>query len=465
METASQKVTLVGSGLVGSLMALYLAKHGYEVEVFERRPDMRTTNIDAGRSINLALSTRGIYALHQVGLEKEVLELAIPMLGRMIHALNGETNLQRYGRDDSEYINSISRGDLNKLLMNRAEETGKVKIHFNKNVTSIDFKKRIVYFIDEVAQERGKAEYNILIGTDGSASVLRDKISKYANAELTEEYLNYSYKELIIPAGANGTFLLNKNALHIWPRGKFMLIALPNLDGSFTATLFLPQSGNNSFEQLKTHKAVDAFFAEHFSDVVPLFSNLAEEFFAHPIGRMITVKCEPWNYKNQVLLMGDAAHAIVPFFGQGMNCGFEDCSVLNEILSAAENDWEKVFNEFFKQRKENTDAIADMAVENFIEMRDKVAQPKFVMEKSIERVLTTKFPQDYISRYQLVTFTRVPYTAAFKAGLISNQILGELGKNLTKAEDVNLELAEKLITTKLSQYLKDFKKESYGFQN
>ncbi len=457
--TENEKIILVGAGLVGSLLGIFLAKRGYSVEILERRPDMRKEEVSAGRSINLALSVRGLHALAQVGLKDEILKKAIPMLGRMIHSRTGELALQPYGRDESECIYSISRSDLNKSLMTFAEATEKVAIKFNQKVTAIDFESNTLHVVDELNLTEEERTFSRVIGTDGSASAIRNEMIKSAEHDCSISYLEYGYKELLIPAGVGGRFQMEKNALHIWPRGTYMLIALPNFDGSFTATLFLPNEGSESFEALVSPEAVIDFFTKQFADVIPLMPDLATSFFVNPVGRMATVHCAPWNREDKALLLGDASHAIVPFFGQGMNCGFEDCTVLDELIeeaSASKDPWREVFKQFGLHRKINTDAIAAMAVENFIEMRDKVADVRFIFEKSVERILQEKFPDDYISRYALVTFNRVPYRVALDIGKIQNEILAELCERLEQPDQVDLKKAEILITKKLTPLLREY---------
>lgn len=432
-----RKIKLVGAGPVGSLLSLYLARRGFEVEIFERRPDMRVENISAGRSINLAVSTRGLHALREVGLEDEILKIAIPMKGRMIHALNSDVSFQPYGIDDSQCINSISRSGLNKLLMTRAESTGHVKINFNHKVEGLS----------EFAHDE------IVIGTDGSASAIRSDILFQNGQKAHEHILDSGYKELHLPPGKNGSFQIEKNALHIWPRGKFMLIALPNLDGSFTCTLFLPFKGDVSFETLKTSQNVSEFFNQYFPDIVSRFTDLEESFFANPTGSMITVKCSPWHLGGRALLVGDAAHAIVPFYGQGMNCGFEDCFVLDQLMNRLSN-WEALFSEFSRTRRLDSDAIADMAVENFVEMRDKVSQPKFLLEKAVEKLLLEKFPHHFVSRYSIVTFSRAPYRLGYDAGIIANEILSELCRDIDKPQEVDFSRAQILIEERLDPLLR-----------
>ncbi|CAN5726285.1 NAD(P)/FAD-dependent oxidoreductase [soil metagenome] len=483
-------IAVVGAGLVGSLLSIFLAKRRFAIDIFERRPDMRKEAVSAGRSINLAVSTRGIHALKRAGLDQDVLNYAVPMRGRMIHAIDGQLAYQPYGKDDSEYINSISRADLNKSLITHAEETRLVDIYFNQKCTGMDIDKGIISLFNEPDNQHADVVANIVIGTDGSASAIRQDMNKLANYECTESELDYGYKELVIPAGANGAFQIEKNALHIWPRGTFMLIALPNFDGSFTCTLFLPWEGPNSFEKLKTPEDVAEFFQEQFADAVPLLSDLEQTFFDNPTGHMVTVKCNQWNVEERVLLLGDAAHAIVPFFGQGMNAGFEDLTILDQCIDnhiaqggalyinrrsrESETDtlsrriqegssgWAQVFDDFVMKRKVDTDAIADMAVENFIEMRDKVGIPKFLLEKAVEKILQKEFPGSYLSRYSLVTFSNVPYSFAMKAGIANDEVLAELCANITKPEEVDLKRAQTLLKAKVAPLLEEHSEELFA---
>ena len=459
------QIALVGAGLVGSLAAIYLAQKGFEVDVFERRPDMRNEEIEAGRSINLNISCRGIEALKRVGIEESIMREVIPMKGRMMHSREGELTYQPYGKDDSEFGNSISRSGLNKLLMSEAEATGKVRFHFNLRAIQADFENNIIVFEHGKTKEKISVQSKLAIGTDGSASAIRNAMSALEDFICDIEPLDYGYKELIIPATASGDFQIEKNVLHIWPRGSYMLIALPNFDGSFTCTLFMPYKGKISFENLKDKAVVEAFFNEHFADLVGLIPNIADVYFANPTGHMDTVRCYPWNVGGRVLIIGDASHGVVPFFGQGMNCGFEDLTVFDQCYAEhlargarlntldAEDDWRVFFEDFGSRRKPNSDSIAQMALENFIEMRDKVADPKFLLAKAVEKVLEKKFPGAYISRYSLVTFSNVPYKTAQEAGIICDEILEDLCFGLQSAEDVDLERAETLIMKKLAPVL------------
>ena len=456
-------IGIAGGGLVGSLLSIYLAQRGIDSDVYEYRPDLRLEQAGSGRSINLAISARGLYALREVGLEEQVLQLAIPMRGRMIHSITGDTTFQSYSSSGSECIYSISRSGLNQVLLSAAEKTGRVRFHFQHKVLSL-FDNRTISVLDKITEVETTVEHPTLIAADGSVSSIRNQITQ-APGHCTEEILSYGYKELTLPAGPNHGFLLDGQSLHIWPRGDFMLIALPNLDGSFTCTLFMPFTGSQSFEALNTVQAVEEFFTAQFMDIRPLIPDLEKSFFSKPTGKMVTVKCQPWNQADQVLLIGDAAHAIVPFFGQGMNCGFEDCTILNRLIGREQekgtepgpkgrgfprfDNWKKVFAEFSEIRKQDSDKIADMAVENFVEMRDKVGDPQFLMAKNVEKILQKEFPGQYVSRYFLVSFTRFPYSQAYLVGLIQNEILKELCHNLGKPEDVNLERAKILIKNSL----------------
>lgn len=450
-----EKITIVGAGLAGSLLSIYLAKKDYQVDIYERRPDMRKAKISAGKSINLALSTRGIHALKEVGLYDEIKKISIPMYGRMIHSLEGNTQLQPYGKDMSEYINSVSRGELNKKLMDLAEEYHSVKFHFDMPCTSMNMDKNEIYYRNEKTGMAETVSSEITIATDGATSPVRMEMLKVPRFDFKQEYENYGYKELHIPSNADGTFKMETNALHIWPRGSFMLIALPNMDGSFTCTLFLAYDrslgGENSFEALKDTGSVQKFFEKNFPDAIELMPGLLTDFFANPTGTLITIKCYPWCIDGKLAMLGDSAHAIVPFFGQGMNAAFEDCTYLNECIDKYAGDWKTIFTTYQQMRKPNTDAIADLAQENFIEMRDLVAEPRFQLKKKIESVLYNKYPDIFIPKYTMVTFLRVPYSIALKRGKIQESILHELSEGITEINEVNMKLAEKLISEKLNK--------------
>lgn len=458
---SQEHFTIVGAGPVGSLLATYLAQIGYSSDLFERRPDMRQSHGSEGKSINLAVSTRGLYALREIGLEDHILNQAIPMRGRMIHSITGELNFQPYGISDRDCIYSMSRSSLNKALMTRAELTGKAKIHFQKRLIKLDLKTRALQFSD------GEVVASKLIAADGASSIVRHQMMAQPGYTCSQDYLEYGYKELTIPPGPNHTFQIERGALHIWPRGSYMLIALPNIDGSFTCTLFLANQNLDakgetpSFSNLNTREKVATFFSTQFPDIIPLIPNLIDDFFENPTGHMVTVKCSPWNKEDHTLLIGDAAHAIVPFFGQGMNCGFEDCTLLIDLWKKLE-DWNLVFRQFSSFRRQSTDRIADMAVENFFEMRDQVGHARFLMEKAVESILQKSFPGEYVSRYSLVTFSRAPYEVAYEVGILTRKIINKLCQNMTRIEDLDLQLASQLIRKTLKPYLSSQKGFNYG---
>lgn len=412
----SKSTTVIGAGLVGSLLSIYLAKRGYKVSVFERRPDMRKNRISAGRSINLALSDRGWRGLEGVGIADEIKKVAIPMKGRMIHAIDGKTNFQPYGKDE-QAIYSVSRGGLNCVLMDLAEKNG-VEIHFNERCTSLDLKAAAAHFENAETNKVTTQNDGRIFGTDGAFSVARTQMQLSTDRfNYQQFYLEHGYKELTIPPTVSGDFAMEQNALHIWPRGNFMLIALPNLDKSFTCTLFFPFEGEYSFASLATKEKMLAFFKKTFPDAVALMPALEHDYFANPASSLVTVKCFPWSYDDKMLLLGDAAHAIVPFYGQGMNCGFEDCVVLNDLMSKHKEDWQSIFRNFEAQRKPDGDAIADLAIANFVEMRDKVADAKFVLQKKIEARFAGKYPDKWIPLYTMVTYSpHIRYSTALKEG-------------------------------------------------
>jgi len=442
-------ITLIGAGLNGPLLALGLVKRGFKVEIYERRPDMRRVRISAGRSINLALSTRGIHALIDAGLWQQMQNIIIPMKGRMMHSPAGELTFQPYGKDESEVIHSISRAELNIALMNAAEAQG-VEIHFQKRCLGIDTGSGKLRLRDEMSGKEETVLCGVVIGCDGSASAIRSEMFRLPRFNFSQQHLDYGYKELTIPASSEERHVLETHALHIWPRGNYMLIALPNIDGTFACILFLPFEGEDSFKQLNERSLVKEFFQSRFPDAVPIMPDLADTFFANPTGSMVTIKCSPWHVDGRSLLLGDAAHAIVPFFGQGINCGFEDCTVLLELLDRYGLDWERIFREFEQARKINTDAIADLAVENFVEMRDRVADPKFLLRKKVELALENKFPQRFVPKYAMVTFHRVPYSTALARGRLQDGILSQLCDPIERVDDLNWSSAEVLINSQLA---------------
>jgi kynurenine 3-monooxygenase len=419
ISNKNQHIAIVGAGLVGSLLSIYLAKRGFQVSVFERRTDMRVKLLDHGRSINLALSNRGLRALEEVGLAGEIKKVAIPMHGRTMHSREGHLTFQPYGKE-GQYINSVSRSNLNIVLMNKAEELG-VKFYFEQRIASVDFEKTEIHFQNPASNAQPQ-KFDTIIGTDGAFSAVRSSMQITDRFDYSQDYIDHGYKELHIPPGSNGSFLLEKNSLHIWPRESFMLIALPNPDGSFTCTLFFPFEGELSFNSLKTQQDVEKFLKGTFPDAFALMETPVKTFLSSPPSSLVTVRCFPWT-KNKTLLMGDAAHGIVPFFGQGMNAGFEDCRIFNEMMDQFA-DWKNLFEEFQKQRKRNTDAIAQLALDNFIEMRDLVADEEFLLRKKIEAKLHELFPDKWIPLYTMVTFRDdLPYSYAYQMGQKQKQIM------------------------------------------
>lgn len=434
-------IVIIGAGLCGSLLALRLAQRGYKVAVFESRPDLRTTDISAGRSINLSLSDRGFKALRLAGVEDKAREVCIPMYGRLVHDTEGNTFASNYSGRKGECINSISRGDLNGILLTEAETHENVNIHFNKKCTYIDIENTIAHFKDYKTDEELSINADVIFGTDGAGSILRKSyyLERKFLFSFSQNYLTHGYKELEIPADVDGNHQISKGHLHIWPRGEYMLIALPNLNGSFTVTLFLSyDDGEYNFNNLTTEDKITEFFKTQFPDALKLIPNIKDEFLNNPTGPLGTVKCSPWSYKNNTLLMGDAAHAIVPFYGQGMNASFEDVTVFDAVLDKHDGDWETIFKVFEKERKQDADAIADLAIDNYYEMRDHVANPLFKQKRIIEMDLESNFPKDYSSKYSLVTFNEdIPYHKAMKLGRAQDKAIlnllddGELNdKNL-----------------------------------
>ncbi len=421
-----KNITIIGAGLVGSLLSIYLSKRGYKVKIYERRGDMRRATVEAGRSINLALSDRGLLALEKVGLVEEIRKISIPMHGRFIHNLDGTTAFQPYGKE-GQFINSVSRGELNKKLMDLAEEQG-AEIHFHEKCSTINWKENEIEFTNTKSGDTTDAGTDIIFGADGafSAARLQHQLN-HDKFDYHQYYIDCGYKELTIPAAENGNFLLEKNALHIWPRKDYMLIALPNLDGSFTCTLFFPFEGEASFSKLDTEEKVKTFFGKTFPDAVKLMPGYVNDFFNNPTSSLVTVKCFPWIREDKFALIGDAAHAIVPFFGQGMNCGFEDCSVLNGLIYKLEGNWEAILAEYQNLRKPDDDAIADLALNNFVEMRDKVGDPKFLLQKKIEAKFSAKYPDKWLPAYSQVTFSPdIRYSDALKNGARQEKIMQKI---------------------------------------
>ncbi len=418
------KFVLVGSGLAGGLLAAYFGRRGYDVDLYERRADPRAGNFVGGRSINLALSTRGIHALEQLGIADEVLAHAIPMRGRMIHDRSGDLHFSPYDRDPKKFINSIGRAALNTAVIEAAQRYPKVRVFFNHKCTDVDLNSATAQLLNTSTDQPLNASGDAVIGVDGAFSAVRQSMHrKIDNFQYDESYLAHGYKELTIPPASNGGWQMEKEALHIWPRKSFMMIALPNPDGSFTCTLFWEFKGPRSFASTRTDDDVRRFFEEEFPDAVPLMPSLLEDFKINPTGSLVTIRCAPWHYKDKVALVGDAAHAVVPFYGQGMNAAFEDCVVLDECLAEFPQDRHLAFAEYFQRRKENADALANLAVDNFIEMRDKTASKTFRAKKKLDHILEGLLPGIYLPLYTMVTFTRIPYAEAARRARFQDRIV------------------------------------------
>src|SRR5438105_7314247 len=428
------KFILIGSGLAGGLLAAYLGRRGYDVDLYERRADPREGNIVGGRSINLAISTRGIHALEQIGIADEALQHAIPMRGRMIHDKSGALHFTPYDVDPKKCINSIGRASLNTTVIEAAQRYPNVRVHFNHKCTDVDLTEAVCHLektgagveaaVSAANPEIIKVRADTAIGVDGAFSAVRQSMQlKIDNFQYDESYLAHGYKELTIPPGPDGSWRMQNNALHIRPRKSFMMIALPNPDGSFTCTLFWEFEGPRSFATTKTDADVLRFFDEEFPDAFPLMPTLFEDFRQNPTGSLVTIRCAPWFYRDKVCLLGDAAHAVVPFYGQGMNAAFEDCVALDECLEEFPNARERAFTEYFYRRKENADALADLAIGNFIEMRDKTASKAFRIKKKLDHVLEGALPGFYLPLYTMVTFTRIPYAAAARRARLQDRIV------------------------------------------
>lgn len=406
------KFALIGSGLAGGLLAGYLGRRGHEIDLYERRADPRAGNTVGGRSINLALSTRGIHALEQLGIADEVLRHAIPMRGRMIHDKSGGQHFSPYDRDPNKCINSIGRGALNTAVIEAAQRHPNVRVMFNHRCTDVDVASATAQLFDTSSSQPVTASADAVIGVDGAFSAVRGAMQRLDRFEYSQSYLAHGYKELTIPPAAGDSWQMEKNALHIWPRKSFMMIALPNPDGSFTCTLFWEFDGPRSFASTRSDADLRRFFDEEFPDAVPLMPSLLDDFRENPTGSLVTVRCAPWYYDDKVALVGDAAHAVVPFYGQGMNAAFEDCVVLDECLAEFPNERKRAFAEYFVRRKANADALADLAVHNFIEMRDKTASRTFRAKRKLDHALEGLLPGFYLPLYAMVTFTRIPYAEA-----------------------------------------------------
>jgi len=409
-----KQAAIVGAGLVGSLWAIFLAKRGYQTDVFERRGDIRRYGYSGGRSINLAVSRRGWKAIEQAGIKPALEPHAIPMKGRMIHSPDGGLAFQPYGKE-GQAIYSVSRGAINLELLKAAGGFPNVRLHFDQICREVDVDTNTLFLEHAQTGEKRTVQAPLIFATDGAFSAVRNSLMKTPRFDYSQQYLSHSYKELSIPPAPGGGFRMEKNALHIWPRHQFMLIALPNTDGSFTCTLFLAHEGPSSFEQLASDRDVEAFFQTHFPDALAMMPTLAEDFRNNPTSSLVTVRCSPWEYEKRIILLGDAAHAIVPFYGQGMNAGFEDCTILDELAEECGEDWGEVFARFNRERIPNGNAIADLALRNFIEMRDRVADPRFLLRKKIAAHLHEKYGDAFLPAYSMVSFSDTPYSLALKA--------------------------------------------------
>ncbi len=438
---AKDKILVVGAGLCGTLLSIRLAQKGFTVELHEKRADMRKIAMSAGRSINLALSNRGINALRMVDMDAFMLKEAIPMYGRMIHNIDRSLMMQPYSGRQGEYINSISRGGLNIGLLDKAEQYSNLSLHFESDCINADIDSGLSYFKQADGSIK-EVSADLIIGTDGAGSAVRQTMfsnSARIRFSFSQQFLEAGYKELHIPPAEDGGFKLEKHALHIWPRGGFMMIGLPNLDGSFTMTLFTDFKGETGFDSLQSKKQVQTYFEKFFPDALNKMPNLTEDFFNNPTGSLGTIKCYPWQYNGKFLLMGDAAHAVVPFYGQGMNCSFEDAVVFDNCIDELGDDWQQVLQVFQERRKENADAIADLAVYNYIEMRDLVADPVFIKKRKLETKLEQYFP-DYFSKYSMVTFREdLPYSFAKEKGDEQNAILMNICSHIEDVDQLDLE--------------------------
>jgi kynurenine 3-monooxygenase len=450
--TRESTITIIGAGMAGTLLAALLAQRGYKVELFERNPDPRKGGAPAGRSVNLALGERGRFALDAAGLLEKVNTFSIPMRGRMLHSPEGEIRLQPYGKDESEVIYSVHRARLNECLLDAADDLGGVTIHFNCCLERVDWESSRAWFSVTGQHEECSHDFDIIIGADGAASALRRNMETRADLGVSEELLQTGYKELTIPPGPDGAPQLDPNALHIWPRGGFMLIGLANADGSFTMTLFMDNrasNGNPGFDQLLDWPSQLEFMREHFCDAVPLMFEMQAEFDQNPIGLLGTIRCRQWHLGGEALLIGDAAHAVVPFHGQGVNAAFEDCVELLDCLDRGERDWASIFADVQERRIDNANAIADMALENYEIMRESVRHEGFLLRKALEHELERRHPGHFIARYSLVMFHRIPYAEAYRRGDIQAEMLDELLQNAKSLDEVDFDRATRLIERNL----------------
>jgi kynurenine 3-monooxygenase len=422
----NKKVIIVGAGLVGSLWAVYLSKAGYSVTIYERRYDIRKAEISAGKSINLSLSNRGWKALDAVGVGDEIRKIAIPMFGRMMHDMAGNLTFQQYGKAD-EAIYSVSRGKVNATMMDIAEKHGNATIHYNHECKRVDLKNGIVYLKNTETGAELEEKADLIFAADGAFSAVRyNSMQKLDRFNYSQNFIADGYRELLLPANSDGSYRMDKNALHIWPRGRFMVIALANEDGSFTCTLFMPHTGGeHAFDKLTDKASVDNFFKSVFPDFYEMMPNIADAWEDHPLSSLAIVRCYPWT-SGKVALMGDAAHATVPFYGQGMNAGFEDCTVMNDLMLKHNHNWEAIFDEYSRERKPDGDALQDLSLDNYYVMRDYVGDPAFLLRKKIEAKFSTLYPDKWIPLYSQVTFSEIRYSVAYKQGQVQSKIMDEI---------------------------------------
>lgn len=431
MKTAS----IVGAGLVGSLWAVYLSKAGYKVQIFEKRPNIRKADISAGKSINLALSDRGWKALDAVGVGDEIRKIAIPMTGRIMHDLEGNLSYQPYGKE-GQAIYSVSRGGINAKMMDIAEEVGNAEIFYNEKCVGANLEEGTLYLENRVTKEKREVNSDLIFAADGAFSAVRYKaMQKVDRFNYSQHFIEDGYREILLPANENGSYQLEKNALHIWPRGRFMLIALPNEDGSFTCTLFMPFKGENSFETLTSKDKVDAFFKNTFRDFYDMMPDIGEKWEDHPLSSLSIIRCEPWSH-GKTALMGDAAHATVPFYGQGMNSGFEDCTVLWELMQKHNENWDLIFDEYNRTRKPDGDGVQDLSVHNYYVMRDYVGDPQFLLQKKIEAHFSALHPDKWMPLYSQVTFSHIRYSEAWKTGQKQDAIMKKVMKQFTNIDTI-----------------------------
>lgn len=447
---STKNVNIIGAGQCGTLIAIMLARHDFDVDVYERFTDPRVQDAEAGRSINLALAARGLNALRQVGIDSLIEPLLVPMRGRMVHQQDGRTDFLRYGQRADEVIYSVTRLGLNQILLAVADDTPNLSLNFEQNAIGYDAPDRTVHVRDETDGSLYQIEADPLFAADGAGSNIRRSFDGSDTFGGIETLLPHGYKELSIPPGPNGEYQLAADALHIWPRGGFMLIALPNPGGDFTLTLFLANTGENSFETLSDEASVIAFFEEYFPDAAALIPNLCDDMLHHPLGTLGTVRCRHWHDRGNVLLLGDAAHAIVPFHGQGMNLAFEDCVLLDRIINEHQDDWPTVFARFEAEQLANANAIADMALDNYIEMRDTVRDPKFALRKALAFELEKRLPRHFIPRYSMVMFhADIPYLVAQQRGEIQSALLEEFTHTANSIDDVDLDAAASAVKNRL----------------